>query len=1004
MKTFDDFTNEKFGNTFLSAPPLFFFLIFILFSGDLFSQDFRTKSKKTVQIADSLLPPEGPITARIIRGKVSMVTNGEHLPLATIIEYGTNNGVLSSMDGSFAIKVNLTRPCKLICSYLGFFTETFEPNENSAYIHFRLKENFTVAKAVVISASRKPERKFESPVTIELLNAIEIRNNPSMTMYDRLVNLSGIDVITTSVTFKTINTRGFNASYNHRFIQRFDNMDLSMQGFNLSLNQLNGPIDLDIERVELIPGSSSALYGPNAITGLLNTTSKNPYDYKGLSVNYKSGINHVDGIDNKPAPIYDFSLRYANTLKNPKWAYKFTLGYMRATDWKATDYKDIANYQYSNNLTSYGFKPGPGNPGYEGANLSGDEVTNVFDSNTFKVPTPFGPIPLVYEPLKVSRTGYKETQLFEYKPYNAKSDFSIHYRPNKQTEISWTSRFSAGSSSFQVDNRAQIKDFYLNQHKFEIKGKNYTFRTHVYFENTGHSSDATLTGININRAAKSDENWMAQYLLAFSGFYNALNAQLPAADQMDTIQRGNDAAARKFADGDNSEFARRAQNFLNDTALTNVLLGRAQFQPGSKEFDSAFNYVTSHSFSENGSRLISTSKSWYTEYIYDLKDLRLPVSFLIGANYRFNAPATHGTVFPDKTEAIYSNEIGGFVQASKNLYEERLKFQASLRLDKTQRFEPKLSPRASVVLLLGKHKQHSLRASGQVGYRMPALIDQFNFIVMPRAITFGGFYNDAAKLNLVRKQSDGTDFVNMYIQSSVNAFLKTGDSTLLKKSIIKDIVPEQLKAIELGWRSFLFDKLETDVNVYISHFSNLISTQQFIGPVNRTDTISPSYIKNVQNTQVYRMGVNSTIPVTAYGYTLAFNYILNKNYSLFANYNFNQMFESIAFLEQDFIGNFNTPKNKVNLGISGIKINKIFGFSLNYRWVDIVHFKEYNKQGVLNAYYNLDLMISMHLPKYKTMLKAGGTNITNVRYTQALGAPTVGAVYYFSILFDELLN
>ncbi|MDP1727544.1 MAG: hypothetical protein Q8M15_12230 [Bacteroidota bacterium] len=114
MRTFIEYTNEKFDNTFLSGPALFFFLIFTFFSENLLNQEFRSKSKKMVHITDSLLPPEGHMNARIIRGKMSMVANGEHLPLATIIESGINNGVMSSMDGSLDIKVNVTRPCKLI--------------------------------------------------------------------------------------------------------------------------------------------------------------------------------------------------------------------------------------------------------------------------------------------------------------------------------------------------------------------------------------------------------------------------------------------------------------------------------------------------------------------------------------------------------------------------------------------------------------------------------------------------------------------------------------------------------------------------------------------------------------------------------------------------------------------------------------------------------------------------------------------------------------------------
>lgn len=999
MKNYFSFKKQ---NRIISKKLTVFLLGFICISFTIQAQEFRTKSRKSEIIPDSLLPPDGSIYARIIHGKVSEKNNNNEIQLAKIIEEGTSNIVFSEVDGSFSIKVNLTKPVKLICKYLGFETKSATLNINSSFVHFQLEEKYFVKKEVVVSASRKTERKFESPVTIEMITATDLRYNATLNMYDRLANIAGVDVITTSVSFKTLNTRGFNSPYNRRFFQRFDNMDLSMPGFNFSLGMLNGPIDLDISSVELIPGSSSALYGPNIINGLINTTPKSAFDYKGLSVNYKTGINHVDGIDNKPSTYTDFTMRYANTFTNNKWAYKFTFGYMNATDWKATDYRDVAIYDFSKNLTTLGYKTGPGNPGYEAPNISGDEVTNVFDSNTIRFSTPAGIISLAKEPIKIARTGYKETQLFQYKPYNTKADIAFYHRPSKQTEYSWLSRFSAGSSSFQIDNRAQISDFFLHQHKLEAKGKNYVFRTYAIFDNTGQTFDASSTGMSINRAAKSDDNWFAQYLLAYSGYFNILNQAYALG--YDTIQKGSDAAARKFADGNNNELANKTSAAGLDSALTNILRGRAQFQPGTKEFDSAFNNSINHSFTDGGSRLKSVSKAWYTEFIYDFKSIIKPFSLLTGINYRLNAPSTQGTIFNDKIGAIYSNEIGGFAQASKTFFDDRLKIQASGRLDYMQRFDPRISPRASVVLLLGKKKQHSFRTSAQIGYRFPALIEQFNYIVVPHASTIGGFYNDAAAFGLVRKQADGSDFVNVYIQNSISNYFLTGDSNKLVKPNIKSIEPEELRAFELGHRAFLFEKLETDFCFYVSNYRNLITTQQLIGAVNHSDTVNATYIKDVQKTQIYRMVVNSNIPMIAYGYSLSFNYYLSKKISVLGNYNYNQVIDNKDFYKQDFVASFNTPKHKYNIGFNALRIKKNFGFSMNLRWVDQIQFKEYNKEGIVNSYYNIDMMVSYNLPKYKTMLKIGGSNVTNERYIQSLGAPTVGAVYYFSILFDELLK
>ncbi len=596
-------------------------LVFLLvcFAGQsLFAQEFRRESKKKAPIPDSLLAPEGLVNARVIYGKVLEKSTGLELPLASIVEEGTSNGVMSSIDGTFSIKVDVSKPKKLLCNYLGFESELIPINEKTAYIQISLTEKYQVKKDVVISASRKVERKFESPISIDMLNMTDLRYNPTMNMYDRIVNMAGIDVITTSVGFKALNARGFNSTYNHRFLQRLDNMDLSMPGFNFSVGMLNGPIDIDVERAEIIPGPSSALYGPNIINGLINSTSKNPFDFKGLTVNYKTGLNHVDGIDAKPSTLNDFSMRYANTFGKEKWAYKFSLGYTNATDWKASDYNDIANYSYSKNLTAFGYDKGKGNPGYEAANILGDEVTNVFDSNTTKFQTIGGTIKLLENPLKIARTGYREEQLLNYKPYNIKTDFALHYRPNKHTEVSWTSRLSAGSSNFQIDNRVMINDFLLTQNKVEVKSRNWVFRSYLTTENTGQTVDQSLAAMNINRSAKEDGNWFVQYLLAYSGYFNTLNSFYALG--YDSIQKGSDAAARKFADGNTNDLAIKAKNAGLDTNLVKLLYGKSQFQPGSKEFDSAYNYVTNHSPTENGASLKSTSKAFSSEFVYDFKN------------------------------------------------------------------------------------------------------------------------------------------------------------------------------------------------------------------------------------------------------------------------------------------------------------------------------------------------------------------------------------------------
>lgn len=956
------------------------------------AQDYRSQSKRNIKKTDS---SSIEVNSRIIFGTVQNKKTKELLALANIFQLGTQNATQSNEHGYYSIKLDLRFQPKIICTYFGFESDTIFVPSNTGEINFLLEEKFYTINDIVISVSRKNEKKFESPVTVETINAREIQYNTALNMYDRMAMLTSVNTITTSFNFKTINTRGFNSSYNTRFIQRYDNMDLSMPGFNLAVGLLNGPIDLEVERMELIPGANSALYGPNAINGLMNISAKNPFLYPGLSVNVKSGVNHVDGIDNAPALVQDFSMRYAHVF-NEKFAAKISVGYQQAKDWKGTDYRDAGDYNLSDNNTKYGYKTGPGNPGYDGVSIGGDEVATIFDTS-LKAPI----INLPFLPkgaLRVARTGYKEIDLFEYNPYSLKTDVGFHYKPSKHTELSWSSRLSAGSSNFQIANRAQIKDFFLQQHKIEWKAKHYSARAYTTIEDIGETFDFGLAAININRAAKSDNNWFLQYLLVYSGFYNSMADQLG----LDTIASGNDAAARRFADSDNSNLYQSIYTNY-DTTLAKLILGRARFEPGSAAFDSVFRYLKATPFHIGGASLQSKSRTYNADFLYDFTHLVKRYTLLGGINYRLHAPRSFGTVFNDANRAIYSNELGAFLQAGRNFLAERLQLQASVRIDFLQRFNSQFSPRVSAVYLAGKKRQHSFRISAQIGFRSPTLMDQFFTNEILSVTTFGGFLSDAERLNLLYKNEQGATIANLYTMNSVTAFIATGDSSVLVRPNLKDIKPEELRTIEFGWRAFASKKLETDVNIYLVSFQNLINTEQYIGAINNKDTLTPSYVKDREKTMVFRRAVNSEIPLHSFGFSVSCNYYINKNITLFGNYNLNAL-SNAAVYDKAFVTAFNTPRNKVNTGFRVMNIYKGVGMSSNMQWVDSYFFKEYSRAGIVSAYYYIDLSIHYALPKQKILLKLGGTNITNNRYIQALGSPTVGAMYYFSILYDNILN
>jgi len=192
--------------------------------------------------------------------------NSQPIPGANIIVVGTTSGNVTDFDGNFTLTYHQNPPFSVQASSVGFETVIIKITSNNQKVNFVLKEG-TSLDEVVISASRTPERIFESPVTVERFGIKQIKNTASADFYDGLENLKGVDVNTNSLTFKSVNTRGFATFANNRFMQLVDGMDNSTPALNFPIGNLVGMTETDVQSVELLPGASSALYGANALMG-----------------------------------------------------------------------------------------------------------------------------------------------------------------------------------------------------------------------------------------------------------------------------------------------------------------------------------------------------------------------------------------------------------------------------------------------------------------------------------------------------------------------------------------------------------------------------------------------------------------------------------------------------------------------------------------------------------------------------------------------------------------
>ena len=260
--------------------------------------------------------------------------SGQPLPGANVIVVGTTTGAVTDFDGNYTLTVDQAPPFSIRVSSVGFESVTKEVTTNPQTLDFVLNEGNELDE-IVISASRTPESVRESPVTIERFDANDIQFAASPNFYTSLENLKGVDVNQGSLTFNSVNTRGFATFANTRFVQLVDGMDNASPLLNFVIGNMLGLNELDIASVELLPGASSALYGANAFNGILFMTSKNPFDHQGISAYYKTGLTVQDlAGDNQ---FYDFGIRAAHVFSD-KFAAKASFSFLKGTDWHAADY------------------------------------------------------------------------------------------------------------------------------------------------------------------------------------------------------------------------------------------------------------------------------------------------------------------------------------------------------------------------------------------------------------------------------------------------------------------------------------------------------------------------------------------------------------------------------------------------------------------------------------------------------------------------------------------
>ncbi len=923
-----------------------------------------------------------------ISGQINDKKSNEALVGAIVQIKGSNVVTTTNTDGKFVLKTVLKFPFTILVNIVGYETQEFVVENEKSSINFQLNPNVLLINEVVVSASRSEESILKSPVAIDKLDIITIRETPAPKFFDALENVKGVQMTTGSLTFKVPNTRGFNSPNNFRFTQLVDGIDIQSPTLGMALGNTIGPNELDIRSVEIIPGSSSALYGVNSINGLSNSFTKSPFLFKGVSVYQRTGINHVDNSDHGASAMTETAFRIANSFgyKN-QFAYKLNASYFQGVDWVSSNTTDQNQY----NLTSSNPKfPEFGNgsatnPAYDGWNSYGNESNNNV------------PITVNYQGktqvFNVRRTGFNEKDLVDPTVKNIKLDGALHYKITDKLELSYKYRYGQMDGVFQRGNKIQLSGATLQNHSIELKGQALTFRVYTSIENTGKSYNLKPLADNLDLTFKDNKTWGNDYKSALQTAVNS-GIDIVSAQQ---IAR-NKADVGRYTPG-SAEF--------NETK--NTIIGINNWDHASLIKDAPLT---------GGAALIQKSQLYHADLQYDFsKYTSKIVDVLVGADGRINQVIPDGNNFVDFSKPIaerntpggndvYYSKVGGFTQITKKLLNDNLKLVGSLRYDKNFDFEGKFNPRVAVVYTFLKN--HNIRLSYQDGYRFPALFEALSYVNNGGVRRVGGLEKINEGLGYLENSYTkvSVDNFSSAVNTDVAAGLIKNNAILKNKSLLEvanlqTLKPEHIQAFDFGYKSILFNnKVVVDLDAYYNIEQGFLGQVEVAvpttGPVGSDSSAFDAYTKT-RNTR-YRVFTNARNTYFSYGGALRLSYNFYKTYSISGNINFNDLQSQTQ--NDIFITGFNTPKWSTNIQFGNRELFKNFGFNIIWKWQENYKWESPLATGNVPSFNTFDAQVSYKFPKINSSIKIGGTNVLNTRYYQYAAGPTLGALYYFSLTYD----
>lgn len=261
-----------------------------------------------------------PVGMKTLRGTIK--SNKESIPFATVAVKGTTLGAVADLNGEFELTITHNKAVTLVASAVGYKSKeiNFAVGNLPDNVNFTLEDDVLGLEEVVVSVDRSSQRRSDAALFVNTLSPKSLESCQAITLNEGISFTPGlrVEMNCQNCGLSQVRMNGLGGNYSQILINGRPLFSGLAAVYGLEVV----PASI-VERIEVVRGGGSSLYGSNAIAGTINMILQEPMS-SSASIGYNYGLNGV-GMDGTGGTAGDHMLNFNVSMVKPDYKSGFTL-------------------------------------------------------------------------------------------------------------------------------------------------------------------------------------------------------------------------------------------------------------------------------------------------------------------------------------------------------------------------------------------------------------------------------------------------------------------------------------------------------------------------------------------------------------------------------------------------------------------------------------------------------------------------------------------------------